>query len=513
MKVNYQNINPHFPAHGSIEVTTNIGCKIQCEACPQHLLIKNYKKKIENISVPNAIKNAQMMRLDDFKNFLKSVPEKVRIDFSGYSEPFLNPDCIEMIDHANAKGHQISLFTTLVGLDQSGIDKLNFINFHWVCHHIPEKEKTTKVPHDEDHFNLFKYSLDKLNSKKITFSCHGTPLDNYYNEIKQRGFRLFFGDLYDRAGNISRVGSVDLQKYNKPGRKSCRACGNGLNQNVLLPDGKVTLCCQDYGMKHVVGHLGKSSYKEFLNSNELNNIKKRMKNGGDADLLCNTCERAVELPQPHFTIVIPLKNEYENLKILLDSIIEQKFENFEIVLIDYKSNNKTKDLIEQYAYKDNRMHILVLNELDNYFQLAIKEATGEYIIFVDNTMSFKKNSFNFFANLIDKNQKKILHFSNHLKKINTKNQIIKHSRENMQFDIMSNNRAYNLSFLKENQNRKKTFETLQVKKANFYPLLYYRLPGLKFVLIKNFLINTLKRNKYLYHLAVSIKNKFLPFNL
>lgn len=507
MKINYTNISPHFPAHGSIEVTTNIGCKIQCEACPQHLLIKTYKKKIENISALNAVKNAQMMRLDDFKKFLKSVPEKVRIDFSGYSEPFLNSDCIEMIKYANAKGHQISLFTTLVGLDQSGIDKLNSISFHWICHHIPEKEKTTKVPHDEDHFNLFKYSLDKLNTKKITFSCHGTPLDNYCNEINKRGLRLFFGNLLNRAGNISRVGTIDLQKYNKPGRKSCRACGNGLNQNVLLPDGKVTLCCQDYGMKHVVGHLGKSSYKEFLNSKELNNIKERMKKGGDSELLCNTCERAVELPQPHFTIVIPFKEEYETLKTLLNSIINQEFENFEIILIDCKSTDRTKDLIEQYAYKDNRMHILKLNDPDNYFQIALKEATGEYVIFVDNTVSFKKNSFNFFANLMEKNQKKILHFSNHVKKINTKNQIFQSFYESAQFNIIANNTAYNLSFLQEHQNSINVPKSFQADKARFYPLLHYTLPKLKFIIIKNLIIKILKKNKYFYNFAIKLKNR------
>ena len=62
----------------SIEITTKIGCPVQCKYCPQDKLIANYKS------------DKTMMDFKDFRRWIDKVPTHVRVDFSGMCEPFLN---------------------------------------------------------------------------------------------------------------------------------------------------------------------------------------------------------------------------------------------------------------------------------------------------------------------------------------------------------------------------------------------------------------------------------------
>ncbi|MER9007172.1 hypothetical protein NKI15_26485 [Mesorhizobium sp. M0862] len=64
------------------------------------------------------------LRLEDFKRCLARVPTSVDISFAGYSEPWLNPDCTEMIEHAYARSHGIRIFTTLVGMKGRDLNRL-----------------------------------------------------------------------------------------------------------------------------------------------------------------------------------------------------------------------------------------------------------------------------------------------------------------------------------------------------------------------------------------------------
>ena len=74
-----------------IEVTTHIGCPVNCsQYCPQEQLLKRYK-------------GSRSFSMDDFKLALKTVKESKGICFSGFCEPFTNPNCIEMIEYANKK--------------------------------------------------------------------------------------------------------------------------------------------------------------------------------------------------------------------------------------------------------------------------------------------------------------------------------------------------------------------------------------------------------------------------
>ena len=70
-----------------IEVTTIMGCRLNCRYCPQNELLKQYKKT----------ENSQKMRmtLEDFCKILPQIYENGTITFPGMSEVFQNHEASE----------------------------------------------------------------------------------------------------------------------------------------------------------------------------------------------------------------------------------------------------------------------------------------------------------------------------------------------------------------------------------------------------------------------------------
>ena len=66
-----------------LEVTPKIGCSVNCKYCPQSLLLNRYFKDKKD--------RQSMMTLEDYKRVLDKVPKDLIIDWSGFVEPFFNP--------------------------------------------------------------------------------------------------------------------------------------------------------------------------------------------------------------------------------------------------------------------------------------------------------------------------------------------------------------------------------------------------------------------------------------
>ena len=117
-----------------LEISPLIGCKVQCDFCPQSLLMNRYKEK-ENIDEITFGKPV-LMTFEIFKKCIDKVPINVDIHFSGFTEVWLNPECTKMLLYAYNKGHRINVFTTMVGMSTNDIeifrilpDKLNAKTF------------------------------------------------------------------------------------------------------------------------------------------------------------------------------------------------------------------------------------------------------------------------------------------------------------------------------------------------------------------------------------------------
>lgn len=87
---------------------------------------------------------------------------------------------------------------------------------------------------------------------------------------------------------------------------------------------------------------------------------------------------------PLVTIVTPAYNAQRTIKETIQSVLNQTYSNWEMIIVDDCSNDKTKQIIN--SFKDKRIKPIFLNEnkrVAHARNVAIKAATGEYIAFLD----------------------------------------------------------------------------------------------------------------------------------
>lgn len=91
---------------------------------------------------------------------------------------------------------------------------------------------------------------------------------------------------------------------------------------------------------------------------------------------------------PQFTVITVCRNESSNIRLTCESIISQRFEFFEWIVVDGASTDGTLDILEEYK---DRIDCLI-SEPDagiyNAMNKGISKASGEYLIFMNGGDSF-----------------------------------------------------------------------------------------------------------------------------
>jgi hypothetical protein len=272
------------------EVTTTVGCRNNCSFCPQSQFIQAYRQ------FPDADK---VMSFSTYQTIVDKLPSHSMIRFSGFAEPFLNPDCLKMILYANQKHFTIQVFTTLMGLSLKDAETLvqtikfstqpeQYLTHNLLCLHLPSAWSAERIVVDHQYLAVLKYLLKthcvgnfhyhgpKLNAQII-------PLFKRFNLIPQ------FWSPFSRAGN-------NLIHHHLPKRKLGHISCLGFEHygRVILPNGVVALCCMDYQIKHPLGNLFTDSYTQFSQSSTFNTLLRGWRND-QLDILCRYCPYAQNL--------------------------------------------------------------------------------------------------------------------------------------------------------------------------------------------------------------------------
>lgn len=85
------------------------------------------------------------------------------------------------------------------------------------------------------------------------------------------------------------------------------------------------------------------------------------------------------------SIIVPVYNVEKYIGECLDSIIDQRYQNIEIILIDDGSQDASGGICDDYALRDERIKVIHKKNagVSNARNDGLKFATGEYITFVD----------------------------------------------------------------------------------------------------------------------------------
>ena len=88
---------------------------------------------------------------------------------------------------------------------------------------------------------------------------------------------------------------------------------------------------------------------------------------------------------PLLSIIVPIYNVEKYLRRCIDSILEQTFCNYELILVDDGSPDHCGEIIDEYAKKDSRVVPVHQNNggVGSARNSGLNIAKGEYLTFVD----------------------------------------------------------------------------------------------------------------------------------
>ena len=108
---------------------------------------------------------------------------------------------------------------------------------------------------------------------------------------------------------------------------------------------------------------------------------------------------------PKVSILVPIYNVEKYLRECLDSLVNQTFEDIEIICINDGSTDYCPQILEEYASRDSR--IKVINKANSGYgasmNMGFAAATGEYIGIVESDDFVKTNMFEDLYNLAKEN--------------------------------------------------------------------------------------------------------------
>jgi len=178
---------------------------------------------------------------------------------------------------------------------------------------------------------------------------------------------------------------------------------------------------------------------------------------------------------PYFSIITVVKNDQKNIQKTLKSIRSQTYLNFEYIIIDGKSRDKTIDKINKFRRSVN----LLISEKDKgiYYAMnkGIKNSKGKIIVFVNSGDKITKNALKIIKKKFDSKIKPDFVFGT-VRRHYTKDIILK-------YGFNKNRLVYNFDFatahstgfyLKKNIFDKYGFFNTKYKFSADYDL-YYRL--------------------------------------
>ena len=265
-----------------VEFTTQLGCSVGCTFCPQKTFMeatRGEERVLTRETVSRILGN------------LKGSPVR-EVHFSGFSEPFLNPESGDFILMSHEAGFQVVIFSTLKGLTRETLEKIKDVPVKLLHVSIHPPGSGTHPGLDDDYaWSQIDMLLSVRHRFQLRFGCvdAGCSMQEkaeLERRCQVRGIKVICGKVLDRAGNLPEG------KSKRHPDTSHLLCTRNIG-SVILPDGECCWCSMDYGTRHRVGNLRDATYNQLLCSPAVQHMLRSMAGSGEVEnLLCHQCESA-----------------------------------------------------------------------------------------------------------------------------------------------------------------------------------------------------------------------------
>lgn len=107
---------------------------------------------------------------------------------------------------------------------------------------------------------------------------------------------------------------------------------------------------------------------------------------------------------PLFSVVLPVKDMEDTLGRAIESIVNQSFTDWELIVVVNGSTDGTENVAR--SYENEKIKVIIVEEAgrSRARNIGMKHCVGEYIVFLDGDDSYKLNSLEEFYNIIKCNR-------------------------------------------------------------------------------------------------------------
>lgn len=107
------------------------------------------------------------------------------------------------------------------------------------------------------------------------------------------------------------------------------------------------------------------------------------------------------------SIVLPTYNGEKYIKESIDSVLNQTYQDWELIIVNDSSNDSTLDIIKEYSSKDSR--IKIINNKNNLklpasLNVGFEQAVGEYLTWTSDDNLYKPNAIEYMVSYLDNNK-------------------------------------------------------------------------------------------------------------
>ena len=109
---------------------------------------------------------------------------------------------------------------------------------------------------------------------------------------------------------------------------------------------------------------------------------------------------------PFFSITIPVYNVEKYIHQCLDSVMEQTFKDFEVIILDDGSTDNSGNICDEYAHKDSRVKVIHDKNMGLLMarRRALQYVKGEYVLFLDSDDYWEKDLLENIYNIFSENK-------------------------------------------------------------------------------------------------------------
>src|SRR5690242_6558229 len=102
------------------------------------------------------------------------------------------------------------------------------------------------------------------------------------------------------------------------------------------------------------------------------------------------CEVPLPEPAPHISMILPVRNEEDNINACVSSLLAQDYPDFDLTIIDDGSTDATPCLLAQWEARDSRVHVYRVDHLPcgwagkaHALHTGVIHTEGEWLLFTD----------------------------------------------------------------------------------------------------------------------------------